>query len=283
MFRPRPSLSSSCAWVAVIGLAAGCATARNYDDPAAPIYTGGPSSEAPLADVLRIVTFNLKFGKQVGAAIELLSREPLRDADLLVMEEMDLPATQGLAEALGLAYVYVPSAVHPQPKQDFGVALFSRWRLEAPYKIPLPHEDRFQHLRRAAVGATLHSPLGPIRVYGLHLESPTGASGSVRRDQARTVVKDAEGWTGPVVIAGDFNGRGGAHEIADAGFFWATESIRKTAGPFTFDHVLARGLCAAGPHAVGKVEDSGKTSDHHPVWALLAPCPARAGALFSGS
>ena len=171
--------------------------------------------------------------------------------------------------------MYVPSAIHPIPKHDFGVALLSRWPVEAPRKLVLPHQHRFRKLRRAAVVATLHSPLGSLRVYGIHLESPTGAWPHVRRDQVRALLADAEGWAGPIVVAGDFNGRGGARELTSAGFAWATESVRNTAGPFDFDHILARGLCPSGPKPAGSVDETGDVSDHDPVWAVLAECPDR--------
>ena len=149
------------------------------------------------------MTFNLKWGRHVDRAADLFTRPgPLRDADLVVLEEMDQPGTERLARALGFDYVYVPSAVHPVPKQDFGVALLSPWPLEEPRKLLLPHQNRFRKLRRSAAVATLRSPLGPIRVYGVHLESPAGAWDRVRRDQARVVLADAEDWVGPVVVAG---------------------------------------------------------------------------------
>ena len=83
-----------------------------------------------------------------------------------------------------------------------------------------------------------------------------------------------QGWAGPVVVAGDFNGRAGPREMAGAGFSWATEAVKNTAGPFDFDHVLARGLCPAGSGAAGVAKDETDASDHEPVWAVLAPCAA---------
>lgn len=265
----------------VLGLATGCATARNYEDPGAPVFVGGraTASEAPdlARRTLRVVTFNLKWGRHVERAADLLSRSgPLRSADLLVLQEMDRPGTERLAEALGLAYVYVPSAVHPVPQQDFGVALLSPWPLDAPGKLLLPHHARFRGLRRSAAVATLRSPLGPVRVYGVHLESPTGGGGGVRRDQARALVADARAWAGPVVVAGDFNGTSGPREMASAGYQWITEEVTNTAGPFDLDHVVARGLCSGAAPATGRADDLTKASDHHPVWAVLAPCEGKA-------
>jgi tetratricopeptide (TPR) repeat protein len=151
----------------------------------------------------------------------------LRDADLVVLQEMDPAGTERLARALGVSYVYVPSAVHPVPKQDFGVALLSPWPLEEPCKLLLPHQHRFRKLRRAAAVATLRSPLGPVRVYGIHFESPAGAWDRVRRDQAQAVLADAAGWAGPVVVAGAFDGRAGPQVLARAGFSWP--AVKNTA------------------------------------------------------
>ena len=221
------------------------------------------------------MTFNLKWGRYVDRAAELFSRPgPLRDADLVVLQEMDRAATERLAAALGFNYVYVPSAVHPVPHQDFGVALLSSWPLEEPRKLVLPHQNHFRKLRRSAAVATLRSPLGPVRVYGVHFESAGGALGHVRRDQARAVLADAEAWDGLTLVAGDFNGRGGPRELAGAGFDWPTEPLKHTAGPFDFDHILARGLCAASPGSAGVAKDATHASDHNPVWAVLAQCPA---------
>lgn len=225
------------------------------------------------------MTFNLKWGRHVDRAADLFSRPgPLRDAGLIVLQEMDRAGTERLAHALGFGYVYVPSAIHPVPDQDFGVALLSPWPLEQPRKLLLPHQNRFRKLRRAAAVATLRSPLGPIRVYGVHFESPAGAWDGVRRDQARAVLADAAGWSGPIVVAGDFNGRVGPREFARADFSWPTEPLKNTAGPFDFDHILARGLCPAGPGSAGVALDATDASDHDPVWAELAACPASATA-----
>jgi len=157
------------------------------------VYAGGSPPGGHTGQTLRVVTFNLKWGRHTDRAADLFTRPgPLRDADLVVLEEMDRPGTERLARALGFGYVYVPSAVHPVPKQDFGVALLSPWPLEEPRKLLLPHVSRFRRLRRSAAVATLRSPLGPVRVYGVHLESPAGGWDRARRDQARVVLLDRQ-------------------------------------------------------------------------------------------
>lgn len=273
------SLGRCVAAALVLALGSGCMSARNYLDPAAPVFSGEGAGHARASGSLRVVTFNLKWGREVDRAVALLSEPgPLRNADLVVLQEMDETGTERMARALGYGYVYVPSAVHPVPNRDFGVALLSPWPLDAPRKLLLPHANIARGLRRSAAVATLRSPLGPVLVYGVHLESPLGALGYVRRDQARAVLADAQAHPGAVVVAGDFNGRTGPRELARAGFTWPTEPVEDTAGPFDFDHVLARGMCAAGPGAVGASDGAAGTSDHDPVWAVLVPCSATGGA-----
>jgi hypothetical protein len=62
--------------------------------------------------------------------------------------------------------------------------------------------------------------------------------------------------------------------MGKAGFHWATERLKNTAGPF--DHVLARGLCPGGSGAAGVAKDETGASDHEPVRTVPAPCPDRA-------
>jgi endonuclease/exonuclease/phosphatase family metal-dependent hydrolase len=258
--------------------ALGCATARNYDDARGPILVGPPPAvpqvRARATDEVRLVTYNIKFGQHVDRAAVLLSRYgPLKDADVVFLQEMDQPATEELAQALGMNYVYVPSAVHPSSGRDFGVAILSPWLLSDPRKVPLPHVHRFRKLRRSAAAATVFTPAGPLRVYAVHFETAFGLwRNKNRRDQARAVLTEALEWAGPIAIAGDFNGRSGAEEIAKGGFLWMTERLRDRARVFDFDHVLVRGLCAAAKPAAGRARDDLEVSDHRPVWAVVRPC-----------
>jgi endonuclease/exonuclease/phosphatase family metal-dependent hydrolase len=257
----------------VLACAAGCATARNYDDPAGPIVVGPQPMAGRASSGLRVVTFNVKFARHPDRAADLLTRPgPLKDADVLVLQEMDQPGTELLARALGMSYVYVPAAVHPSSRRDFGVAILSPWALENPQKVPLPHLHRFRKMRRVAAAATVHTPGETVRVFAVHFETPFGASGRARRDQARAVAAEAAAWTGPVLIAGDFNGTGGPRELASLGYTWLTRQVHNTSGPFDLDHILVRGLCAAGEPSAAKAPDPSGASDHRPVWATIQSC-----------
>jgi endonuclease/exonuclease/phosphatase family metal-dependent hydrolase len=252
----------------------GCATGRNYDDPAGPIVVGPPAAPTHAGGGdMRVVTFNIKFAEHVDRAADLLSRPgPLLAADVLVVQEMDGRGTETLARALGLNFVYVPATVHPSSHRDFGVAILSPWPIDDARKILLPHLHRTRKLRRTAAVATVITSLGPVRVYAVHFETPFGASGGARRDQARTIAADAAACTGPVVVAGDFNGTAGADELQKAGFTWLTRGVHNTSGLFDFDHILVRGLCASASPPAAKALDPTHASDHVPVWAAVKLC-----------
>jgi len=252
----------------------GCATAQNYLDPAGPLVVGGHALSTVNRSELRIVTFNIRYGEHAERAIDLLSHDrSLAGADVLLLQEMDPAGVELVARGLGMNYVYVPSAIHPASDRDFGVAILAPWPVRDARKLPLPHSHRFRKLRRAAAAAVVDTPLGEVRVYAVHLETPFGASGRVRRDQVMTVLHAAEEGNAPVIVAGDFNGRDAAETIARGGFEWLTREVRRTSRLFSIDHILVRGLCAGAHPSAGKGPNTRGVSDHRPVWAVVRRCP----------
>jgi endonuclease/exonuclease/phosphatase family metal-dependent hydrolase len=236
----------------------------------------GQTDAVPVATgQLKVVTFNIKFGEHSERAAHLLAENPsLRAADVLLLQEMDEAGTGVIARELAMNYVYVPSAVHPHSHRDLGVALLSPWPIADPRKVPLPGENALLHLRRAAAAGTVRSGIGDVRVYAVHFETPFGASDGTRRQQARAVLQDATAWSGPLVIAGDFNGTDAADELARLGLTWITRQLHDTAGPFDLDQIVVRGLCVVDRPAVVKTPEARGISDHRPVWTMLQPCPA---------
>ncbi len=271
-----------------LGLAAAslaCTSAVNYLDPSGPRYVypraapaaGGDPSGTPL----RVVSFNIAYGVEIDRAIEALRGTwPLRDPDILALQEMDAPGTERIAKALGMNAVYFPSGVHPKHRRDFGCAILSPWPLEEPRKLLLPHGARGTRLRRAAVSAVVVRGNERIRAYSVHLPSPLAVSGGSRKDELRVLAADASAVEVPVVIAGDFNSHDKVEELARAGFAWVTRDVGATArfgvlgiglAGLAYDHVLVRGLrLAPGPGATGVVADNRGASDHKPIWAVLA-------------
>jgi endonuclease/exonuclease/phosphatase family metal-dependent hydrolase len=260
-------------------------TATNFLDPEGPRYYENAESakrrgeaEQP-AGALRIVSFNVAYGREVDAAIALLrSSDALRDADILLLQEMAGAGVVRIAAALGVNYLYYPSGIHPQAHQEFGTAILSRWPIVDPAKLVLPHGAAFTGLRRAVTAATVQWRDSPIRVYSVHLPSPMAIATEDRQHQVQIIVDDARRHTGPVIVAGDFNSRSVGDWFEREGFTWVTRAMPGTSrGPgfwLSFDHVFASRVGeAGGVWSAGYVDTKG-ISDHRAVWARLDPPPA---------
>jgi len=255
--------------------AGGCRAVVNYQSPLGPRYAGGSTAASPAAvaagsHLLRVVTYNVQWGKHVDRAINVLTtRAPLPDADIVVLQEMDAEGTRRIADALGMAWVYYPAAVHPKLGHDFGNAILSRWPIVADEKLLLPHIGGLRHAQRIATAATVLVGALQVRVYSAHLGTPSDIRPSKRRDQADAILADAA--TYPlVIVAGDMNSHGIGKEFVAHGFVWPTEHNGFTTAVFNWDHVFLKGFAAPSPDRklTGIVRDTLGTSDHDPVWAV---------------
>jgi endonuclease/exonuclease/phosphatase family metal-dependent hydrolase len=260
----RPS--SIAAVMAVAAPLAGCATALNYSDPLGPRYAGGHGVVSDADPAIRIVTFNVAYGRQIERAITCLSAAPLRGADVVLLQEMHAPGAESIARALDMNYVYYPSSVRPG-ERDMGTAVLSPWPIGSTEKLILPHRTRVVHRSRTATIATVRIEDRDVRIYSLHFGSPLGLSGGQRGDQAEAVLADVRRHDGPAIVAGDLNSRSVGRRFAASGFTWLTGSLRHTVGPFAFDHVFVRGL--PGAQAAGVDRTCRGASDHSPVWAVV--------------
>lgn len=255
----------------------GCAVC-NYVDPAGPRYAG--RAEQPSVDrepdAIRVVSFNVRLALCVeAAAAALRAEDALRDADVVLLQEMSADGAARIAGALGMHHVYYPGTVRTGGIV-FGVAILSRWPITEDHKLVLPHRNPVTWVRSIAVGATLAAPGGPIAVYSVHAATVI-VSLRARLDQYATVLQDVAARHDPgvpVVIAGDLNTMEQwaiprVHEGFRArGFEPATAELDATAdyffGSVVLDHVFARGL---------DVRDAGTVrtdaSDHRAVWSVL--------------
>jgi endonuclease/exonuclease/phosphatase family metal-dependent hydrolase len=246
--------------------------AKNYPDPHGPRYSGSYARER--AAGLKVVTFNIRFARRIDRTEELFQKaDHLRGADVIALQEMDAPGTETLARQLGYDYVYYPSARHAATGRDFGNAVLTRWPIQADHKLVLPHLSGLRRMARAATAADLRLPAGPVRVYSVHLATPTELLPSARADQARAITEDSRGFPGAVIVAGDFNNRDLVVRVFEsADFTWITRDLGATLRFLCWDHVFARGLEAPPPKGRGIVADNNGASDHRPVWVDL-PLP----------
>ena len=252
--------------------AAGCSNALNYADPSGPRYVGHFAG-IDADPALRIVTFNIKFSREIDRAIELFQKNhDLQNPDIIALQEMNNAGVDRIARALGMSYVYYPAAFHPQGSGDFGNALLVKGTIESDHKLILPHTSRLRHMMREAVAADVMVDGIRLRAYSVHLETPFQISASDRRDQVRAIVQDAAEYRGPVVIAGDFNSRDIVGDgFGAAGFQWVTRDAGHTISFFSWDHVFVRGLALKAPPRKGIVLNNNGASDHLPVWAEMQP------------
>jgi len=263
-----------------------CAVPLNLTDPAGPRYVGcaapaiepeaidpalGGEARGPSADVLRVVTFNIKLAEAIDPAIMLLGHAAeLRTADLLLLQEMDAQGVRRIADARGMCYVYYPATVHPATGRYFGPAILSRWPLREDRKLVLPHRARFNREARIAVTATVEVRGQPIRIYSVHVATRMELSPSSRRDQIRTLLADADGSYPRVIIGGDLNWHELGRLFVEHGYAWPTQDLGWTARFGDVDHIFVRGLALRPGVSVGKVRDNLDSSDHDPVWVELA-------------
>jgi endonuclease/exonuclease/phosphatase family metal-dependent hydrolase len=256
----------------LILLLASCAGPLNFTEPNAPRYAGDPLRDRPrAADSLRVVTFNIKFALGIDSALELFRHEPaMREADLILLQEMDVVGTRRLAHDLGLHYVYYPATINPVTGRPFGNAILARWPIEDDRKLLLPHLGRFGHTQRIAVAGTIRTGSRVLRVYSVHLATGIESRARWKRDQALAITRDADSaGTDGVIIGGDLNSERVGRVFDAEGYRWMTRALPATASMLSLDHVFLRGLSLTRPTARGVVTDNAGASDHHPVWLVV--------------
>lgn len=257
----------------VLACLCGCSLETNYLDPAGPRFAGSHAGVSPAPGAsLRVVSYNLKFGREVDRAIAALGQPPLAGADLILMQEMDPGGVDRIAAAHRLHWVYYPGSI--KMGRDWGNAILSRWPLIDDRKLLLPHADPYSDTRRIAVVARATIGGRPLLIYSTHIATPALGLGA-RLDQIQTILDDVGDAT-PVVIAGDFN----TGEPGSAGqvlglmrsrrFAWVSDGARNSGSrvgfDVTLDYVFARDLAASASGTFGG--DAG--SDHRPIWVELA-------------
>jgi len=271
-------------YISVLALAAlSCGSTKNYLDPEGPRLEGhyaGARPPAATPDTVKVISYNVKFGRKVGTAIEELRSVPyLRLADIILLQEMDGDGVRTIADSLDLEYVYYPASVHRAHGKDFGNAVLSRWPMKDYRKVLLPYSKPADDQRRIAVGATVVAGELSIRVFSVHTET-FWMNYDKRLAQADSLIRSVSGDYPNVVIAGDFNTpfSRNVRDITDAfgesGFIRASAGAGWTARVLPFglwkaelDHIFVKGFEVVRS---GRFEE-GHASDHIPLWTILKP------------
>lgn len=211
MRRPHIPISRSAVFSSAVALAIsvapiGCAHAIPADHAVEATLPAAPLAPT-LARALRVVTFNLH-GQTGANVIRALTLDPaLREADVLVLEEVHGQGHCSVAcevgTALGMHAVFEPEFVDRGGTD--GVAILARTPIESTSIIELPYYNvhfNDEH-RKAALAATLRVDGRAITVYAVHLTNRLTVS--QRRRQMQPILEHAERQHTPIIIAGDFN------------------------------------------------------------------------------
>ncbi|MEO5510857.1 MAG: endonuclease/exonuclease/phosphatase family protein [Longimicrobiales bacterium] len=250
-------------------LATGCVTQTNYDGPG-PRYSGvvnGDAAAQNVPDTIRIVSYNIEFAFKVDSAIVVLADPLLRNADIVLLQEMDAHGAERIASALGMHHVYYPATKHMRTGRDFGNAVLSRWPIRSDAKILLPHLAAIGESRRIATAATIEIGEMQIRVYSAHLGTVANINADQRTEQFETLLADAAPFD-RVIIGGDMNDPDIGSVARDRGYAWPTAREPRTAKIGRLDHVFLKGLAPARENGSGTIVDNHHASDHKPIWAL---------------
>lgn len=250
---------------------------ENYDNPDGPLFTEqlvDAPDEVPTD--LVVVSYNLRYGDEIEAAIAAYRQEnPLPEADIVLLQEMDEDDVSRIARGLGYNYVYYPASV-AEDGDNFGNAILSRWPISDPAKLILPGLHPLSGQQRTATRAVVHVGDADILTYSTHIEV-AASPGSLRREQFAAILDDIPDDATHVIVGGDFNTATswGVDSLAEQ--FAAADMEHSTAGvgptftrfglrPSATDHIFARGFETVDAGVLIEVT----ASDHFPVWARLA-------------
>jgi endonuclease/exonuclease/phosphatase family metal-dependent hydrolase len=261
----------SSAHVFLLACCLGCRPAVNYADPASPRYADSATVVISQSahDAIRVVSFNIEYARQIQRAARLLSSVPtLRNADIILLQEMTAPATKFLADSLHMRYVYYPAIYNRIMRRDIGNAILSRWPITEDSKLILPSRSRYAKTQRIATAATIRFRNRSVRVYSTHFGTPADLGWKGRVSQLRGILDNASKYA-LVVIGGDMNSKDIGRIAREAGYAWPTDTIPKSNAFGRFDHFFVRGLVMPTAAGTGTHRVPRSISDHSPIWITL--------------
>jgi len=269
-------LSTLC----LIVLASGVARAEFFPSESHRLIHSAPGHIRTRPDTIKVVSYNIEYGEKIEQAVADLQTDPdLRDADILLLQELDPDGVAALAEALQCNHVYYPASVSPHHGRRFGNAVLSRWPIVGSRLVVLPHGMLVTGHRRVATMADID--LGGEIVRAVSVHTATIILPQERRlAQVQAVADSLVEWEGPLVIGGDFNSIT-QYEVFRIRRIFRRDGCRPVRLPAgetikgwlpklfnqqpVLDHLFFRGLetAAAG---IGR---QALASDHYPIWTVL--------------
>jgi len=246
----------------------------DYSDPSGPFYKGDYANTPGQFDgSLRVVTWNLHYAEKLDEVISALENaKQLQDADVLLLQEVNLKGVEAIAQKLHDNYVYYPAAYHRERREEYGNAILTKWPITDPEKLALPNwlpgwlESRNAAKTRISVGER------EILVYSVHLDVFWMVPGWVK-SQGEFLVEEASNEDAFVIQGGDYNTWNAGSiavlekEYSEAGLERLTTgtgyTFESSVLKLTLDHIFSTEVNAY-QSGVYRHTDA---SDHFPVWA----------------
>jgi endonuclease/exonuclease/phosphatase family metal-dependent hydrolase len=172
--------------------------------PLAPELGPAPPSRAAPGCTMRIATWNLHFAADPADLAARIAESDLASADVLLVQEIraypDEPGSRAsrLASALGMTWVYAPARVIGDGTH--GVAILSRYPLEAPRIRDLPYYDQIHDEQRIALEADVVLGGERLRVVDVHLDTRMAPA-----DRIAQLAPAVDGVGERLIVGGDFN------------------------------------------------------------------------------
>jgi endonuclease/exonuclease/phosphatase (EEP) superfamily protein YafD len=163
--------------------------------PVLPYVAFGHASAATAVapgPTIKLLSANVLFENHSSARLLEIVREESPDVVLL------LEYTPEWAQMVGELRAAYPHHVEVPARHAYGLALFSRYELDAATAFMLDEKP--------AVEARVRTPSGPLELIGVHLFSPTSPwRSSMRNRQLDDLAERAAQVKGPLAVIGDFN------------------------------------------------------------------------------
>jgi endonuclease/exonuclease/phosphatase (EEP) superfamily protein YafD len=163
--------------------------------PVLPYVSFGHASAAATSTqgpTIKLLSANVLFENHSSARLLEIVRAESPDVVLL------LEYTPEWAQMVGELRTAYPHHVEIPTRRAYGLALFSRYELDAATPFTLDE--------KAAIEARVRTPSGPLDVIGVHLFSPTSPwRGSMRNRQLDDLAAHVAQVEGPLAVIGDFN------------------------------------------------------------------------------
>jgi endonuclease/exonuclease/phosphatase family metal-dependent hydrolase len=223
-----------------------------------------------------VVTWNLHHAEKLEQVIQTLEDGvELRDADILLLQEVDLAGVETIAQRLQYNYVYYPAFFSRRYQKEFGNAILAQWPLSNPDKIALPNALPGWLESRNSASATMLLDGRDIHIYSVHLDY-TWMLLKRGESQVEYLSRVAGGEDNFIILGGDFNtwtplsiailddrmDKIGLKRLTKGtGYTFEWSGLK-----LTLDHIFSKAVL---DYQAGVYRQT-NASDHYPVWADIS-------------